>query len=95
MCKEEQPMSILSIWLRQAAQSGRHTDGERSFLRKARTGLSLHQGTRQPISNEVLVRALSELISLREKVEQAELKANIYGQSAMRRRGARVTPPDV
>jgi hypothetical protein len=49
----------------------------------------------EPIRREVLLHELSELISLREKVEQAELAANIYGQSIMRRRRARATPPDV
>jgi hypothetical protein len=49
----------------------------------------------QPIPSEVLLRELSELISLREKVEQAELAANVYGQSIMRRRSTRATPPDV
>jgi hypothetical protein len=50
-------------------------------------------GDGEPISREVLLRLLSELISLREKVEQAELAANIYGQSIMRRKRVRSVPP--
>ncbi len=49
----------------------------------------------QPIPQDVLLRELSELISLREKVEQAELAANIYGESIARRRRVRATPPNV
>jgi hypothetical protein len=47
----------------------------------------------QPIPEEVLLHELSELISLREKVEQAELAANVYGESIVRRRRARPAPP--
>jgi hypothetical protein len=49
----------------------------------------------EPIPRAVLIRELSELISLRERVEQAELAANIYGVSILQRRRARATPPGV
>jgi hypothetical protein len=42
----------------------------------------------QSVPAEVLLREMSELISLRERVEQAELAAHIYGESVMRRRHA-------
>jgi hypothetical protein len=35
---------------------------------------------------------MSELISLREKVEQAELAAHVYGESIRRRRARDVEP---
>jgi len=40
----------------------------------------------QPISGEVLLRKMSELVSLRERVEQAELIARVYGESVARRK---------
>jgi hypothetical protein len=40
----------------------------------------------QPIPHDVLLHELSELLSLRERVEQAELAANVYGESIVRRR---------
>jgi hypothetical protein len=49
----------------------------------------------QPIPQDVLLHELSELISLREKVEQAELAANVYGESIVRRRRVRASPPNV
>jgi hypothetical protein len=39
----------------------------------------------RPISEDVLFRMMSELISLREKVEQAELAAHVYRGSVMGR----------
>lgn len=49
----------------------------------------------QPIPQDVLLRELSELISLREKVEQAELAANNYGAGIVRRRRERAIAPNV
>jgi hypothetical protein len=49
----------------------------------------------QPIPEDVLLHELSELISLREKVEQAELAANSYGESSVRRKRPRAVPPSV
>jgi hypothetical protein len=48
----------------------------------------------QTIPVDVLLHELSELISLREKVEQAELAANVYGESIVRRKRARTTLPN-
>ncbi|WP_152621660.1 hypothetical protein [Bradyrhizobium japonicum] len=48
---------------------------------------------RESITREVLLHSLSELISLREKVEQAELAASFYGQRTMRRTLLRAVPP--
>lgn len=39
----------------------------------------------RPISEDVLFRKMSELISLRERVEQAELAARVYGGTVVRR----------
>jgi hypothetical protein len=44
---------------------------------------------------DVLLHQLSELISLREKVEQAELAANVYGESIVRRRRTAAAPPNI
>lgn len=47
----------------------------------------------QPISAKVLYHKMSELISLRERVEQAELAAHVYGESVMRRARPLTAPP--
>jgi len=52
-------------------------------MAKSKTGASTDT---QPISQQLLLRKMSELISLRERVEQAELAARTYGESIARRR---------
>jgi hypothetical protein len=52
-------------------------------MTKSKTGASADA---QPISGAVLLGRMSELVSLREEVEQAELIARIYGESVARRR---------
>jgi hypothetical protein len=61
-------------------------------MAKPKTSVSIDA---QPISGEVLLRKMSELVSLRERVEQAELTARVYGESVARRRRDLATSHDV
>jgi len=61
-------------------------------MAKSKTGVS---SDAELISEDALFREMSELISLRERVEQAELAARIYGESVERRRRERAVPTGV